>query len=142
MRLVLDTDVLVAAIRSDTGAARRLLRGAIERNFVLLVSTSLLIEYEAVMTRTQHLDASGLTEADVGALLDAVTATAHPVRLPFHWRPLLRDPDDDMVMETAVNGGAAAIVTFNIKDFAGMTARFGIETLTPGQAVRQLELGS
>jgi putative PIN family toxin of toxin-antitoxin system len=139
MRWVLDTDVMVAAIRSDSGASRVLLNGALLGRFTLLASTSLLIEYEAVMTRESHLAASGLKEDDVGALLDAVTAVANPVRLAFHWRPQVRDADDDMVLETAVNGGADALVTFNIRHFAEATERFGIKTLKPGHAVRFLE---
>ena len=74
MRLVLDTAVMVAAIRSDAGASRWLLRAALERQrgLTLLVSVPLLIEYEAVMTRAEHLNASGLSTVDVRALLDAV----------------------------------------------------------------------
>ena len=106
--MVIDTAAMVAAIRSDQGASRRLLVAALERRLTLLVSTPLLIEYEAVMTRVEHLKASGLSEAEVGQLLDAVAAVATPVRLAFLWRPALRDSDDDMVLETAVNGNAEA----------------------------------
>ena len=140
MKLVLDTDVMVAAIRSDSGASRKLLVAALDGHFTLLVSTSLLIEYEAVMTRPAHLEASGLSEAEVGALLDAATAIASPVRLAFHWRPQLRDPDDDMVLETAINGSAKAIVTFNTKHFEPAISKFEIEIWKPGQAVHILEL--
>ena len=83
MKLILDTSVMVAAIRSDRGASRRLLIGAFNGAFDLLVSTSLLIEYEAVMSRPQHLGVSGLSELDVAALLDAVAGVATPVRLSF-----------------------------------------------------------
>lgn len=140
MKLILDTSIMVAAIHSDSGASRRLLVGALAGQFRLLVSTSLLIEYEAVMTRPVHLAASSLSEADVAALLDSVAGIAEPVRLSFLWRPQLRDADDDMVLEAAVNGSADAIVTFNIRDFEGPCARFGIAILTPGLAVRKLEL--
>jgi putative PIN family toxin of toxin-antitoxin system len=140
MKLVLDTSVMVAAIRSDAGASRRLLVGALENRFRLLVSTSLLIEYEAVMTRPTHLAASGLNESEVGALLDAVAGIAQQVQLSFLWRPQLRDADDDMVLEAAANGGAEAIVTFNIRDFEGPCARFGIAVMKPGQAINKLEL--
>jgi putative PIN family toxin of toxin-antitoxin system len=139
MRLVLDTDVMVAAILSDLGASRRLLVAALHREFQMLVSTSLLIEYEAVMTRPRHLAASRLSEGDVAVLLDSVAASTVPVRLAFHWRPLLRDPDDDMVLETAINGQADAIVTFNVRDFAATGDRFGVAILRPGDAVREME---
>src|SRR5436853_5742872 len=84
MRLVLDTAAMVAAIRSDTGASRQLLRAVLQREGVtLLVSVPLLIEYEAVMTRPEHLMVAGLTAPEVGTLLDVVAAVAEPVRLAF-----------------------------------------------------------
>lgn len=139
MRVVLDTAAMVAAIRSNAGASNQLLAAGLEQRLTLLVSTPLLVEYEAVMTRAEHLTASGLTVAEVGILLDAVAAKAEPVRLAYLWRPALRDPDDDMVLETAANGGADAIVTFNRRDFAPAAQRFGINVLSPGAALAQLE---
>ncbi len=142
MRWLLDTATLVAAVRSSAGASNRLLIAGLERRFVMLVSTPMLIEYEAVLTRPEHLMASGLSSGEVGAVLDAIAATADPVRLAFHWRPAVRNADDDMVLETAVNGQADAIVTFNLRDFTGVAGRFGVEVLTPGQALMRLETGS
>ena len=139
MRWLLDTATLVAAVRSSAGASNRLLIAGLERRFVMLVSTPMLIEYEAVLTRPEHLMASGLSAGEVGAVLDAVAATADPVRLAFHWRPAARDADDDMVLETAVNGQADAIVTFNVRDFTGVAGKFGVDVLTPSQALEQLE---
>ncbi len=138
MRLVLDTATMVAAIRSHAGASNRLLLAGLERRLVLLVSTPLLIEYEAVMTREEHLAASGFSAREVETILDAVAATAEPVRLAFLWRPAVRDPDDDMVLETAVNVRADAIVTYNKRDF-GVAQRFGVELLLPSEAMRKLE---
>jgi len=106
----------------------------------MLVSTPLLIEYEAVMTRAEHLAASEFAASDVGAILDAVAAVAEPVRLAFHWRPFLRDADDDMVLETAANGRANAIVTMNVRDFAGAAEFFGFEVLAPGTALARVEM--
>lgn len=105
----------------------------------ILVSVPLLIEYEAVMTRAEHLVASGLTAADVGVLLDAMAAVSEPVRLAYHWRPTLPDADDDMVLEVAVNGQADAIVTFNRRDFGAAMKKFGIAVLPPGEVVGRLE---
>jgi putative PIN family toxin of toxin-antitoxin system len=140
MRLVLDTAAMVAAIRSDSGASRHLLRAALERGVVtLLVSVPLLIEYEATMTQPEQLTAAGLTADEVGRLLDAVAAVAESVTLAFLWRPLLPDADDDMVLETAVNGRADGIVTFNRCDLAAAEREFGIEVLSPGDALRRLE---
>jgi predicted nucleic acid-binding protein len=105
----------------------------------MLVSVPLLIEYEAVLTRPEHLRASGLAQEDIAVLLDAVAAVCEPVRLAYLWRPTLPDADDDMVLETAVNGRADMIVTFNIRDFAGPSAQFGIPVMTPGAALREWE---
>ena len=129
---------MVAAIRSDAGASRRLLVAALEHRFTLLLSVALMVEYEAVMTRAQHLAASKLTAQDVGILLDAVASVGEPVRPSFLWRPSLRDADDDMVLEVAVNGQADAIVTFNRRDFRPAKERFGIEVLLPGAAIERL----
>ena len=139
MRAILDTSVMVAAIRSDAGASRQLLAAGLEGRLTLAVSVPLMIEYQAVMTRLEHLTASRLSAEDVEALLDAVAAVAEPVRLAFLWRPAVPDPDDDMVLEAAVNGQADAIVTFNVRDFGNAAERFGIEVLAPGKALRRLE---
>jgi len=78
----------------------------------------MFIEYEAVMTRTEQLAASGVSAADVGQLLDALVTVAEPVQIAFLWRPQLTDPNDEMVLETAVNGHADRLVTFNRRHFA------------------------
>jgi len=139
MRWVVDTSVMVAAIRSDTGASRHLLVAGLERRFTMLASVPLLIEYQAVMTRQEHLSASRLAVSDVEALLDAVAAVAEPVWLDFLWRPVLSDADDDMVLETAVNGQADGIVTFNRRHFVSATKRFGLDVLLPAEIINQLE---
>jgi putative PIN family toxin of toxin-antitoxin system len=139
MRLVVDTAVMVTAIRSDTGASRYLLVAGLEARFTMLASVPLLIEYQAVMSRREHLAASRLLAADVEALLDAVAAVAEPILLDFLWRPVLPDPDDDMVLETGVNGRADAIVTFNRRHFAMVTKQFGLGVLSPADAIKRLE---
>jgi putative PIN family toxin of toxin-antitoxin system len=139
MKVILDTSVMVAAIRSDQGASRLLLHGALTGRFTLLASVPLMIEYEAVMTRPEHLIAARLSSDDVGVVLDAVAAIAKPVKLAFLWRPTLRDPDDDMVLEAAANGQADMIVTFNLRDFGNAAMRFGIAVMTPGRALINME---
>lgn len=135
---VLDTDVLVAALRSDRGSSRQLLLAALNRQFELLVSVPLMLEYEAVLTRPQHLTASGLSSAEVGRVLDDLATVARPVRLAFRWRPMLSDPNDDMVLETGINGGAGAIVTFNRSDFAEAGRSFHCAILLPAAALQQI----
>lgn len=135
---VLDTDVVVAALRSDRGASRQLLLAALNRRFELLLSVPLVLEYEAVLTRAEHLAACGLSSVEVGRVLDDLAAVARPVRLAFRWRPKLRDPDDDMVLETAINGRASAIVTFNQRDFAGAVKDFNCAIMLPAVALQRM----
>jgi len=135
---VLDTDVLVAALRSKHGASRQLLLGALNGEFELLLSVPLILEYEAVLTRPEHLVASGLRQNEVERVLDDVAAVAIPVRLSFRWRPQLPDADDDMVLETAVNGGANAIVTFNQRDFGQAVRSFHCAVISPAEALERL----
>jgi RNA-directed DNA polymerase len=86
----------------------------------------------------EHLDAAGLTTQDVQVFLDALTVIAKPVSIYFTWRPQLTDPVDEMVLETAINGQAKALVTFNRRDFGKAPAAFGIELLLPSEALRRL----
>lgn len=138
MRVVLDTDVLVAALRSDQVASRQLLLAALDRRFVMLVSVPLMLEYEAVLTRQEHLAAAGITADDVNTVLDALAAVIEPVRLAFLWRPRLKDAADEMVLETAVNGTADRLVTFNLKHLGEAALEFGIRAMRPGEALREM----
>ncbi len=135
---MLDTDVMFAALRSDRGSSRQLLLAALNQQFELLLSVPLLLEYEAVLTRPQQLAACGLSGAEVGRVLDDLAAVARPVRLAFRWRPRLSDPDDDMVLETAINGSARTIVTFNQRDFAPGAKGFNCVVILPATALHQL----
>jgi predicted nucleic acid-binding protein len=83
--------------------------------------------------------AAELTQQQVGVFLDAVLAMAEPVETHFMWRPQLRDPADELVLEAAVNGQAAAIVTFNQRDFRHTPATFGIEVLPPVGMLRRIK---
>jgi predicted nucleic acid-binding protein len=87
-----------------------------------------MIQYQSIMMRPEHREASGLSAADIQVLLDAVAAVAEPARLAFLWRPALRDPDDDMVLETAVNGMADAVVTLNPRDFVSVAPGSGLRS--------------
>lgn len=132
---MLDTDVVVAAFRSGQGASRQLLLGALDRRFELLLSVPLMLEYEAVLTRPEHLAACGLSAGEVGRVLDDLASVAKQVRLAFRWRPKLSDANDDMVLETAVNGNADAIVTFNQRDFEEARREFDCDVILPREAL-------
>lgn len=138
MRIVADTDVIVAAMRSPSGASAAILRAAREGRVTLLVSVPLAMEYEAICSEAEHQLAAGLDESEVQVFLDAVLAMAEPVKAHFLWRPQLRDPNDEMVLETAVNGRADALVTFNVRDFGPVPERFGIEVMVPREAIRRV----
>jgi len=139
MRLVLDTDVVIAAMRSDQGASRQLLLAALDRRVEVLASVPLILEYESVLTRPEQLDEIGITAAEIGDVLEAIVAVAEPVVLRFLWRPQLKDPDDEMVLETAVNGGADRIATFNTRHLAAAALAFGIRAERPGSIWREIE---
>jgi len=130
MRLVLDTNVVLTGIRSRSGASAELLRQIRHGRARMVASVPLFVEYEDVLTRPEHLSAAGLTRAEAVAILDALASILEPVELHFLWRPQLRDGDDDMVLETAVNGNADALVTYNVRDFAA-ASRFGVAIAKP-----------
>lgn len=138
MRLVVDTSVIVAALRSRKGSSRLLLVDALGQRVEIVLSVPLALEYEAVLTRPEHLKAFGLSRNEVERLLDALVSVARAVDLAFTWRPVSADPNDDMVIETAVNGGADMVVTFNTKDFAGLEAKFGIIAVSPTECRRRI----
>jgi putative PIN family toxin of toxin-antitoxin system len=138
MRVVLDTNVIAAAMRSPRGASAGLLRAIVSGHAILVLSAAMALEYEAVCTMPQHGTAAGLTEAEVLAFVDGIVALAEPVIMRFLWRPQLRDPNGEMVLETAVNGKADVIVTFNGRDFVRAPAQFGIEVLKPVEVLRRL----
>jgi len=139
---VLDTDVLVAAFRSDAGASRQVLEAARACRFELLLSVPLMLGYESVLTGPEHLAACGASREDVSAVLDELASVGKRVELLIRTRPMLSDPNDEMVLETAINGGADAIVTFNDRDFRSVATRFRCSVLRPGEVVRRMAEGA
>ena len=135
----MDTDSVVAAMRSPTGASAAIIRAVRQRKATLLLSVPLALEYEAVCRRPEHRGESGLTVQQVEIFLDVVIAMGEPVRTHFLWRPQLRDPNDEMVLEAAVNGRADALVTFNVRNFGATPAQFGVEVLLPREAITRIK---
>jgi len=138
MKVVLDTDVVVAGMRSPSGASAAILRLARQCRVTLLLSVPLAVEYEAICSEAEHRLAAGLSEGAVEIFLDAIVAMAEPVETHFLWRPQLRDPGDEMVLEAAVNGQADLLVTFNVRDFGPVPPRFGIEVMIPRDALKRI----
>jgi putative PIN family toxin of toxin-antitoxin system len=114
-RVVLDTNVLVAALRSNRGASFRLVSKIDSGRFEVCVSVPLVLEYEAVLSRQAR--SLGLTRRDVSDFLEYLCSVARRQPIFFLWRPRLRDPRDDMVLEAAVAAGCRYVVTFNKRDF-------------------------
>lgn len=137
MKIVLDTSVLVAATRSRQGASFALVASVPSPLFQLCLSVSVYTEWQAVLTRPEHLPAGASGELALG-FTRYLASQAHLQDVHFLWRPFLRDPDDDMVLECAVAAGCPYIVTHNVKDFRG-TEQLGVQTVTPGQFLQILK---
>jgi len=138
MKLVIDTNVLVAALRSRNGASNALLIRALDGSTVWLCSVPMFLEYEDVLMRAEFVLDTGHSRAALATFLTDIAAAITPVELNFLWRPQLPDPKDEMVLEAAANGGADAIVTFNTKDFRLAAPRFGLDLLTPAETLRRI----
>lgn len=135
LRVVLDTNVVVSALRSRRGASHRVLRLIAFDALEISVSVPLFLEYQAAASRLP--DGPALSREDVEAVLRYIAANASRQQVFFLWRPVSRDPDDDMVLELAVAAQAEAIVTFNKRDFRG-AEQFGIRLLTPSELLAEL----
>ena len=138
MRYVLDANIVVAALRSPRGASAALIDRALSGAFTLLLSVALALEYEAVCRDPAQRIVSGLSEEEVSTIVSALCAVSEPVHARYLWRPQLRDPADEMVLETAVNGRADALVTFNRRDFGDVPAQFGVALQSPQETLRSL----
>ena len=129
MRIVIDTSVLVAAARSRQGASFALISRLPDPRFEIALSVALYTEWQAVLTRPEHLP-PGIRVEDVLAYLRYLTSIAHLQDVYYLWRPFLRDPDDDMVLECAVASNSPYLVTHNIRDFQRI-GELGVTPITP-----------
>jgi putative PIN family toxin of toxin-antitoxin system len=127
-RIVLDTNVFIAALLSRRGAAYKLLLLLVTHKFENNISVPLILEYEAIAERLLHDVA--LTSRDIAEILDYICTESQSRQVFFLWRPFLKDPKDDIVLELAVTGNCDFIVTYNPTDFKGIE-QFGILTITP-----------
>lgn len=126
-QIVIDTNVFIAALRSSRGASHRLLRLIDSGKFEINISVSLVLEYEDVGKRI--VEEIALRVEDIEDVIDYICKVANHHKVYYLWRPFLRDPKDDMVLELAVSGGCEIIVTYNVKDFIGVE-EFGLQVMT------------
>ena len=134
----MDTDILIASVRSKTGASRAIMHMIERRQLTAVATVPILIEYEAVLTRPEHLAAGNLTRLAADNIINALAALLLPIEPHFSWRPQLKDPNDEMILEAAVNGHAMFIITFNTRHFTPAVKRFGIEALNPADFLRRI----
>lgn len=142
MRVVLDTDVVLNGLRSPTGASRILLITGLEGVIAPLTGVGMMIEYEAVLKRPEHLTEMNLDANDIDAFLDNWAAVVEPVTPDFSCRPSLQDPNDELFVEVALNGGADVLVTFNVSDYQPSdpgVKHIGVEVCRPGELLRRIE---
>jgi putative PIN family toxin of toxin-antitoxin system len=135
MRVVIDTSVLVAGLRSRVGASAALLYEIAHRNLEIVASPALFLEYEAVLKRSHH----NLPEQHIEGFLQELAQLVLPAEIWYLWRPQLSDADDEMVLEAAINGQADAIVTHNRRDFEKAAVRFGIAVQSPAEILNRIK---
>jgi len=137
VRLTLDTCVIASAFRSRHGASRILIDLLHARRFLAPTSQALFLEYETVLSRPEQRMVHQLNDERLEALLRDLAELVTPVPIRYRFRPQLRDSDDELVLEAAINGSADAIVTHNLRDFLPAATLFGIEVLTPGSILKE-----
>lgn len=135
IRAILDTNIILAALYSSNGASNALIKLVRDGIVTPCVSVTLVLEYEDVLTRQKKL--LQIAQEDIKAYLGFLVRQSEKIKIYYLWRPHLKDPKDDMVLEVAVSAGAEFIVTHNIKDFKG-SEQFGIQAVTPGWFVKNI----
>ena len=134
MRIVFDTNVLVAALRSSRGASFALISMLPSSKFEPTVSIPLYLEYLDVLMRPE-LKPKDISNDDVLSFIRKTLDYSHKQSIYFRWRPWLKDPNDDMILELAIASRSVYIVTFNLKDFANIEF-FGIEAISPSDFLK------
>lgn len=137
MRVVLDTSVLIAAVRSRRGASHALLSQLPSQRFQPALSVALYVEWQAVLTRAEHRPPAVQAQHMLG-FLRYLASVSHHQDIHYLWRPFLRDPNDDMVLECAVASGCRYIVTHNLRDFQ-RAHELGVQAISPGDFLTQLK---
>lgn len=134
VQIIIDTNVFISALRNDTGASFYLLSLIGKNVFENNISVPLIMEYESVAH--SFLRQTNLTVPDLNDILDYICSASNRHKINYLWRPFLKDPKDDFVLELAVKASSRYIITFNKKDFKGIS-RFGITALTPWEFLQE-----
>lgn len=132
LNVVIDTNVVIAALKSKKGASHKLLMSLPKNLFVTNISVPLFIEYESVAKRSELV--KNLTSSEIDTILDYLLSKSNIQKIFFLWRPYLKDPKDDLVLEIAVKSESKYIITFNTRDFKGCD-KFGITAITPREFI-------
>lgn len=137
LQIVIDTDVFISALRSHQGASYKLLSLIGSEKFEINVSVALVLEYEYVAKRI--IIEIALTESDIDDIIDYIRLVANIRKVFYLWRPILKDPNDDMVLELAAGANCDFIITFNKKDFRHQDLKpFGVKALTPKEFLQEI----
>ena len=139
MRVLLDPDVVVAAMRSPRGASAELLRRIDQGSATLLLTVALAFEYQSRCMLAKHRLAAGLSEEETAAFVDWLIAIAEPVETHYRWRPQLHDPGNELILEAAVSGRATHLITLNEKGLRKAEQNFGIPLIRPNEALRSMQ---
>lgn len=134
-KIVIDTNVIISALRSNKGASYKLLLNIDSERIIVNISVPLVIEYEAVAKRATQK----IKEFIIDDILDYICAISVEKKIHYLWRPYLKDAKDDMILELAVASESDYISTFNVKDFKG-SEEFGIEVITPQNFLKKIGL--
>jgi putative PIN family toxin of toxin-antitoxin system len=138
MKIVIDTNIIVAALMSREGVSNRFMIWIFEHKEKLnVVSNTLVTEYEDVLLREKNRKLyKQFSKENLQSLIDDICLKSHHQKINFLWRPFLKDIQDDMVLETAFNAGCEYIITYNVKDFSGVEEKFAIKSITPKEFLK------
>lgn len=134
-QIVIDTNVIVAGLRSRNGSAFHLLELVGSEQFDIHLSVPLVLEYEEVLLR--ELPNLSISTTDIQEIIDFYCSVATHHQIFFLWRPYLPDPEDDMVLKLAVKAGCDSVVTYNVRDFVGVE-RFGMNVTKPAKFLQSI----
>ncbi len=132
-KIVVDTNVFISSLKSKLGASYKLLFDTQRNKFELNISPALLFEYECVAKRSSSNIT--LTNSEIDSILDMMCQWSHKCQIYFLWRPFLRDPKDDFVLELAIESESDFIITYNVRDFKGVE-KFGLKVITPKEFLK------